>query len=113
MGKRKLSIAVLVAALACMGSFAVAEAGAVQYANNATVGSGANLFGPFVNLYAAETIGAGSGLGCAGIRGVSGVVCETEPGTKAVIILSTHVNSEPYIHNHSTFTSVFNGFYYS
>jgi hypothetical protein len=112
MGDRKLSIAALLAALACMGSFGVGEAGAVQYASKVAVGSGANFFGPFVNLYAAETIGTGSGLGCAGIRGISGVVCETEPGSKAAIILSSHVNSEPYIHNHSTFTGVVNGFYY-
>jgi hypothetical protein len=113
MRKRRLSIAALLGTLACMGSFGVAEAEAVQYANKVAVESGANYFGPFVNLYAAETIGTGSGLGCAGIRGISGVVCETEPGSKAVIILSNHVASEPYIHNHSTFKSVFNGFYYT
>jgi hypothetical protein len=113
MRKRKSSIAALLAAVACIGSIGAGEADAVEYVHHATVGSGGNYFGPFVTLFAAETIGTGSGLGCAGIRGISGVVCETEPGSKAVIILSNDVASEPYIHNHSTFTSVFNGYYYS
>jgi hypothetical protein len=113
MSRGKRLTATLLAAVACGGTFGVTEAGAVEYVHHVGVGSGANYFGPYVTLFAAETIGNGSGLGCAGIRGISGVVCEMEPGSKAVIVLSRDVNSEPYIHNHSTFTSFFNGYYYS
>ncbi len=113
MSRGKTLITTLFATLACAGTFGVAGADAVEYVHHVGIGSGANYFGPFVRLFAAETIGYGSGLGCAGIRGISGVVCEAEPGSKAVIVLSNDVNSEPYIHNHSTFTSFFNGYYYS
>jgi hypothetical protein len=113
MKMRRTLLAALLATLACTGSVGAADAGAAEYVHHASVASGANYFGPFVTLYAAETVGAGSALGCAGIRGVSGVVCEVEPGSKAAVILTNDVNSEPYIHNHSTFSGLFNGFYYS
>ena len=109
---RRSSITALLVALACALGANAGTAGAVEYVHHVTVEGGANYFGPFVTLIEAETIGAGSALGCAGIRGVAGVVCETEPGTKAIIALSGYVNSEPYIHNHSTFKGVFDGFYY-
>ncbi len=109
---RRSSIAGVLVTLACAIGAGASAAGAVEYAHHVSVEGGANYFGPFVSLFAAETIGVGSGLGCAGIRGVAGVVCETEPGTKATIVLAGYVNSEPYIHNHSTFKSQFDGFYY-
>jgi hypothetical protein len=113
MKMRRSLLATLLATLVCTGAVGVAEASGAEYVHHASVASGANYFGPFVTLFAAETIGAGSALGCAGIRGVAGVVCETEPGSRAAIVLSNDVNSEPYIHNHSTFTSYFNGYYYT
>jgi hypothetical protein len=64
-----------------------------------------------VALIDAETVGLGSALGCAGIRGVSGVVCETSPGERVGVSLSSRIDSEPYIHNHSTFSGSFNGYY--
>jgi hypothetical protein len=110
---RRSLIGTVLAAIACCGAFGAGQADAIEYVNHVGIGSGANYFGPFVSLYAAETIGYGQGIGCAGIRGVSGVVCEPEPGAPATIVLSSHVSSEPYIHNHSTFTSYFNGYYYT
>ena len=77
---RRSLIATLLTTLACCSAFGATDAGALEYAHHVGVGSGGNYFGPFVTLYAAETIGYGSGIGCAGIRGVSGVVCESEPG---------------------------------
>ena len=111
---RKTMIATLLAAAGCCGAVQAAVpagAQAVEYAHNVGVGSGANYFGPFVSLIAAETVGLGSALGCAGIRGVSGVVCETSPGQRVGVGLSNRISSEPYIHNHSTFTGSFDGFY--
>jgi hypothetical protein len=110
---RRSMLAALVAVLACFGALGAADAEAVEYVHHVGVAGGANYFGPFVSLFAAETVGFGSGLGCAGIRGIAGVNCETEPGAKAIIVLSNDVNSEPYIHNHSTFTSFFSGWYYT
>lgn len=109
---RKSNLAVLLATLACFGGVGVAQAEATEYVHHVGIGSGANYFGPFVALFAAETIGFGTGIGCAGIRGVAGVVCEPEPGASATIILSNYVASEPYIHNHATFTSFYSGWYY-
>ena len=109
---RRSSITAGLVALACAFGANAGTAGAVEYAHQVGVEGGANFFGPFVSLIEAETIGLGSALGCAGIRGITGVVCETEPGTKAILALSAYVNSEPYIHNHSTFKGTFDGFYY-
>lgn len=110
---RKVLIATLLASLACFGAVDASGAQAVEYVNHVGVESGANYFGPFVTLYASEVAGYGQGIGCAGIRGVSGVGCEPEPGALGFVVLSKDVNSEPYIHNHSTFKSYFNGFYYT
>jgi hypothetical protein len=110
---RRSLIGAVLATIASCGVFGAGQADAVEYVHHVGIGSGANYFGPFVSLYAAETIGYGQGIGCAGIRGVSGVVCEPEPGAPAAIVLSNDVSSEPYIHNHSTFTSYFNGYYYT
>ena len=109
---RRSHIAALLATLACTGGVGVSNAGAVEYAHHVGIGGGGNAFGPFVHLFASETVGYGSGLGCAGIRGISGVVCESSPGEFVALVLGSYVNSEPYIHNHSTFTSFFNGYYY-
>jgi hypothetical protein len=40
------------------------------------------------------------------------VGCEPEPGGLGYVVLSSDVHSEPYIHDHSTFKSYFNGYYY-
>jgi hypothetical protein len=96
----------------CLLSMGASSAAAVEWAHHIGIGGGGNAFGPFVRLDASETVGYGSGLGCAGIRGISGVVCETTPGEFVSVVLGSYVSSEPYIHNHSTFESFFNGYYY-
>jgi hypothetical protein len=113
MTMRKIRLATLLATVACCGAVGVANASATEYVHHVGIGSGGNYFGPFVSLYASEVIGYGQGIGCAGIRGVSGVVCEPEPGASAAVILGSRIKSEPYIHNHATFTSYFNGYYYN
>jgi hypothetical protein len=113
MTMRKSLVALLLTAVACFSAIDVASAEAVEYVHHVGVKGGGNYFGPFVKLFAAEVVGYGQGLGCAGIRGVSGVVCESSPGEYVAIILGSDINSEPYIHNHSSFESFFNGYYYS
>lgn len=109
---RKSFIAALLAAAACMGTLGAASADAVEYAHHVEVTSGNNYFGPYVELFYSEVVGYGQGIGCAGIRGISGVACEPEPGDYAAVVLTYYVDSEPYIHNHATYTSYFNGWYY-
>jgi hypothetical protein len=111
-GARRAALAA-VAAVVCMAGIDAGTAGAVEYVNHVGINSGANYFGPFVTLFASETVGYGSGLGCAGIRGVSGVNCEASPGEFVSVVLSKDIGSEPYVHNHSGFKSYFNGYYYS
>ena len=100
------------AAFVCLLSVGAASAGAAEWAHHVGVGSGANVFGPLLRLNASEVVGYGSGLGCAGIRGY-GSVCESSPGEYVVVTTGGDVSSEPYIHNHSTFESFFNGWYYA
>jgi hypothetical protein len=107
---RKKLIATL-ATLTCCGALGVSQAQAVEYAKHVEVGGGGNHFGPFVYLFAAETFPFGVALGCAGVRGV-GLNCATKSGETAGIVLPFDVEAEPYIHNHSTFTSYFSGYYY-
>jgi hypothetical protein len=107
---RKRLIAVLVAFASC-GAAVAPTAGAVEYANHVEVGGGGNHFGPFVYLFLAETYPFGTAIGCAGVRGV-GLNCAAKSGEVAIIELPFDVEAEPYIHNHSTFTSYFSGFYY-
>jgi hypothetical protein len=107
--RKRLTVAAL--ALACCCSFGVAQAQAVEYAKHVEVAGGGNHFGPFVLLFLAETFPFGSALPCAGVRGV-GLNCSTKEGEVATIELPFDVEAEPYIHNHSTFTSYFSGFYY-
>lgn len=104
-------IAVLVATLACFGALGVTGAQAVEYVNHVKVEGGANYFGPYVELYSAETYPYGTAIGCAGVRGV-GLNCPTKSGEVAIIVLPFDVEAEPYIHNHATFTSYFNGYYF-
>ena len=104
--------AVLVAIACCLAALAAGQAQATQYATHVGINSGANFFGPSVTLFASETAGYGQGLGCAGIRGVSGVVCEETPGEFVAVVLEKSVKSEPYIHNHATFKSYFDGWYF-
>lgn len=99
------------AALACAVAVPATPAGAVEYANHVEVASGANHFGPYVYLYAAETYPWGTAIGCAGVRGV-GLNCPANSGEVAIIELPFDVEAEPYIHNHSTWNSYFSGFYY-
>jgi hypothetical protein len=102
----------LLALMACFGAIDASTTQGVEYVTHIGVESGANYFGPAVTLKAAGVVGYGQGIGCAGVRGVSGVVCESEPGAVAVVV-SGYTFSEPYIHNHSTFKSYFNGYYYT
>jgi hypothetical protein len=106
--------AALAAMTCCLGAAgtAASEAQATQWVTHAGIEGGSNFFGPSVTLFASETVGYGVGLGCAGIRGISGVMCEQTPGEFVAIIIENSVKSEPYIHNHSTFKSFFDGFYY-
>lgn len=109
---RKSHIATLLATLACFGAVGTSSASAVEYAHHVGIKGGGNSFGPFVSVRVSETVGYGSGLGCAGIRNVAGVVCETNPGEFVALVLGGAIKSEPYIHNHSSFESFFNGYYY-
>jgi hypothetical protein len=107
--RKRLTIALV--ALASLGAIAAAPAVAVEYAYHVEVGSGGNHFGPYVYFYAAETYPFGSAIGCAGVRGV-GLDCPSNSGEIASIVLPWDVEAEPYIHNHSTWTSYFSGYYY-
>lgn len=107
---RKGLTGVLVA-LALSWAATATPAAAVEYANHVEVASGANHFGPYVYFYAAETFPFGVAIGCAGVRGV-GLNCPANSGEVAIIELPFDVESEPYIHNHATFTSYFSGYYY-
>jgi hypothetical protein len=102
----------LLTGFATMAAFGAGPAAAVQYANHVEVGGGGNHFGPYVYLYAAETYPFGTALGCAGVRGV-GLNCATNSGEVVGIVLPFDVEAEPYIHNHSTWTSYFSGYYYT
>jgi hypothetical protein len=108
--RKRLIIAL--AALASCGAIAAAPAAAVEYAHHVEVGGGGNHFGPYVYFYAAETYPYGTAIACAGVRGV-GLSCAANSGETAAIILPFDVEAEPYIHNHSTWTSYFNGYYYT
>jgi len=108
---RKQTI-ILLASLACFGAFGVTSAGAVEYVNHVKVEGGANYFGPYVLLYDSETYPYGTAIGCAGVRGV-GLDCPSNSGEVANLVLPWDVEAEPYIHNHATFTSYFNGYYFS
>ena len=108
---RRSHLAALLATLASFGALGTTGAGAVQWASHVGVGGGGNAFGPVVRLKVSETEGFGSGIGCAGIRGVAGVICEGSPKERVALVLGGAVTSEPYIHNHSTFESFFNGWY--
>jgi hypothetical protein len=107
---RKRLIIALVALASC-GAIAATPAAAVEYANHVEVAGGGNHFGPYVYFYAAETFPWGTAIACAGVRGV-GLSCAAKSGENAAIVLPFDVEAEPYIHNHSTWTSYFNGYYY-
>ena len=70
--------------------------------------------GPTVALFASNTESYGSAIGCSGISGL-GVNCNTytDPGGYLTtgFVWYYDVWSQPYIHNHSTWTGWFNGFY--
>ena len=101
----------LLAILVCFGAFGVAGAQAVEYVNHQKVEGGANYFGPYVTLYIAQTSPYGTAIGCAGVRGI-GLNCPANSGEIGSITLDFDVEAEPYIHNHATFTSYFNGYYF-
>lgn len=110
---RRSGIASLLATLGCAFAlaFGTSSASAVEYFHHVGIAGGGNAFGPFVTVRVSETVGYGQGLGCAGIRSIAGVVCESSPGEFVALVLGGDVKSEPYIHNHSTFQSFFNGYY--
>lgn len=105
------SVVAAIAALSICGAASASPAAAVEYANHAFVGAGANYFGPYVYFYAAETYPWGTAVSCAGVRGV-GLNCAANSGEVAIIELPWDVEAEPYIHNHSTWNSYFSGYYY-
>lgn len=104
------STVTFIAILTCLMAFCASGAQAVEYVNHQKVEGGANYFGPFVELDAASTSPFGTAIACAGVRGV-GLNCASNSGETAGILLPFDVDSEPYIHNHSTFGSFFSGFY--
>ncbi|MGH2880266.1 MAG: hypothetical protein ACRDK4_11760 [Solirubrobacteraceae bacterium] len=101
----------MLVSIASCGAVLAPTAGAVEYANHVEVGGGGNHFGPYVYFFAAETYPFGTAIGCAGVRSV-GLSCAAKSGEVSIIELPFDVESEPYIHNHSTWTSYFSGFYY-
>lgn len=111
--RRLRSAAALAALVCCMVAVDASGAQATEYANHAGINSGENFFGPSVTLFASETVGLGQALGCAGIRGISGVECEIASGEYVAVVLEYDVKAEPYIHNHATYRSFFDGWYYT
>jgi len=101
------TLAALASALVLLGA-SNAQAWTI-WANHEGIKSGENKFGPFVSLSATLVEPLGSGIICAGIRGV-GLSCPNE-ARRVVFEAGSVVRSEPYAHNHSTFTSGFNGYY--
>jgi hypothetical protein len=107
---RKGFITILAVAM-CVGALGVSPAGAEEfgeYAHHVKTESGQNVFGPLRSVHAAVTEPYGVGIGCAGIRG-SGLMCPPNSLEDGIYNLGFNVKSEAYIHNHSTFTSYFNG----
>jgi hypothetical protein len=109
---RKIRALIVVAAVACLGVFGVAQAQAVEWAGNGYyLASGQNGFlNHTVRLYASDGYGENRAV-CAGIRGV-GDTCVGR-GYIAEFILAYDIESEPYLHNHDTEGGYFHGFYFS
>ncbi len=113
MRKRLASLATI---LACLGTIGVtvgtpiASAVFIEWTHNHSIASGANVFGPKVELYESATEPTTSAIICSGIR-FYGLNCP--PGNEdAFFELSSRVVSEPYAHDHSTFSGAFDGFYW-
>lgn len=109
------NIITLLAVLACFGAFGAQQAfayGEVKWATHVRVGGGENyFFGSSIVLYASAGEPYGQGLPCGGIRGY-GLGCATKVGEDGYYILSHDVTAEPYLHDHSTFESYFNGWWF-
>jgi hypothetical protein len=113
---RKSLAVVLASVAACTSALAFAASSeAVEWAGNGYyLAGGQNGFlNHKVYLYASDVVATGSAIGCAGIREVVAVVCESYAGSGAGVTLANDVYSEPDLHNHSTFGGTFRGFYYS
>jgi hypothetical protein len=113
MRKRTALLATILACLGTTGAFVgtpIASAVFEQWTTNHRIGSGENVFGPRVELYESATEPTAAGVICSGIR-FYGLNCP--PGNEdAFFELSSRVVSEPYAHDHSTFASAFDGFYW-
>lgn len=110
MSKIRLVAALLLAALALSAAVAT-TADAEYYVVHVGVEKGSNYFGPPLHTYASAASPYGQGIPCSGIRGY-GLECAKEVGQTAVYVLPFYVQAEPYIHNHSTFKSYFDGQFY-
>jgi len=95
-----------------MSTVGVGQASAsewVQWATNHGIKSGESVFGPKVELIWNLTEPAGVGIICPGIRN-EGLICPPEARAQIFEAFKT-INSEPYAHDHSTFTSGFSAKY--
>lgn len=112
--RRVRNLIVVVAALACVGVFGVAQAGAEEWANeNYHLASGQyGYLNRTVWVYASDVKAVNSAIGCAGIVGVGSMVCESSAGVGAGVTYLDEYWSEPYIHNHSGWPDNFRGFWY-
>jgi hypothetical protein len=105
--KRLMSLAACLCALG-IAQTAVGTTGAeaFEWAHHHEITSGANVFGGVELLSYNEVFPAGSGVTCAGIRGI-GLGCPPGKAEPWRISISEFNFFEPYAHNHSTFTSFF------
>jgi len=100
----------LIAVTACLLAVGVAPAQAwVLWASSHGIKSGESVLGPNVNLSENLVEPLGSGIICAGVSGF-GSFCPSEP-VSVVYQVGKVVKSEPYAHDHSSFTSGFNAWY--
>jgi hypothetical protein len=100
----------LIAITACLLAVGVAPAQAwVLWASSHGIKSGESVLGPNVELIENLTEPLGSGIICAGISGY-GSFCPSE-AVSVDYQLGNVVKSEPYAHDHSSFTSGFNAWY--
>ncbi len=107
-----IAVLLAVAAFGLVGAVA-AQAEAYKYATHAEVCGGCNHFGPYQGaLYGASAVPYGHAIACGGIRGVF-LTCAKNEGETGGSLLGFYVSGEPYIHNHATYTSYFDGWYFA
>lgn len=109
MRKRIVTLAAL--ALLALGGSAPAADATVEWAHHIAVYPGESVFGNSVNTYGSEGQPYGSGIPCAGLSGW-GSECAHAEGQNAVFLLSFYVGAPPYLHDHSTWKTYFNGLYF-